>query len=106
MFDKELKEIDPLQYLDDELRDLYQRIGVDVPEEGEDGQIRPRSRGNRRARKVEDEEEGEDEEDDEEEKDEEEGVEEEEQEQQAAQEEQALDAAMIEDPPEETYAYS
>ncbi|KAF8182055.1 nuclear condensing complex subunit [Pholiota molesta] len=88
MFDKELKEIDPLQYLDDELRDLYQRIGVDVPEEGEDGQIRPRSR--------------EDEEDDEEEKDEEEGVEEEEEEQQAVQEEQALDEAMIEDPPEET----
>ncbi|CAA7257465.1 unnamed protein product [Cyclocybe aegerita] len=44
LFEKELKEIDPQEYLDDEFRDVYQKMGVDVPEEGEDGQVRRRSR--------------------------------------------------------------
>jgi condensin complex subunit 3 len=105
MFDKELKEIDPRQYLDDELRDLYQRIGVDVPEEGEDGEIRPRSRGNRRTKKIEDEGEDGDEEGQEEEEEDGEDVEEEEQE--MVQEEQAVDVAEAEEPPEENlYVHS
>ena len=50
IFVKELKNIDPRQYVDDEFRDIYQRIGVDVPGEGDDGRIRSRSRGKRRAK--------------------------------------------------------
>ena len=60
-----MKNIDPKQFIDDEFRDIYQQIGVDVPGEGDDGRIRSRSRGKRRAK---------DDDDD----DDEEGVEEEE----------------------------
>lgn len=69
IFVKELKNIDPRQYIDDEFRDIYQRIGVDVPGEGDDGRIRSRSRGKRRAKDDDDdeEEEGENEENEDEE---------------------------------------
>lgn len=50
-FDKELEEIDATQYMDDEMRDLYQRIGMDAPKEGEGGsRRRSRARGKQRSR--------------------------------------------------------
>ena len=61
------------EYLDDEFRDVYQRIGVDVPEEGEDGSRRvsglkrARARGKRRVEESDEEEEEESEEEEEEE---------------------------------------
>ncbi|KAJ3509746.1 hypothetical protein NLJ89_g5062 [Agrocybe chaxingu] len=76
LFEKELKEINPQEYLDDEFRDIYQKMGVDVPEEGEDGQVRRRSRakaqgkGKRKTWSHEDEEDEEDEEEEEEEEEE------------------------------------
>ena len=56
-----MKNIDPKQYIDNEFRDIYQRIGVDVPGEGDDGKIRPRFRGKRRTKDDDEEEDEEDE---------------------------------------------
>ncbi|KAH9478497.1 Condensin complex subunit 3 [Psilocybe cubensis] len=83
MFEKELKEIDPLQYADDEFIDLYQRIGVDAPEQGYDGKVRFRSKNKRGALMVEEEDEDDEEE---EEGDEEEEVDEDEEEEAAEEE--------------------
>jgi len=44
-FTDELKEIDPLEYVDDDFRDIYQRIGVDVPAKGDNEDRGSRSRG-------------------------------------------------------------
>ncbi|KAF8875410.1 nuclear condensing complex subunit [Gymnopilus junonius] len=65
MFEKEIDGINPQDFIDDEFRDIYQRIGVDVPEEGDDGRIRARAKGKRKARQR-DENDEEEEEDDEE----------------------------------------
>lgn len=59
MFEKEIDTINPREFIDDEFRDIYQRIGVDVPEEGDDGRIRARSRGKRKTRQRDEEEEDE-----------------------------------------------
>ncbi|KAF8814695.1 ARM repeat-containing protein [Phlegmacium glaucopus] len=48
VFADELKEINPLEYVDDEFRDVYQRIGVDVPAEGDKEDRSSRSRGKRK----------------------------------------------------------
>jgi condensin complex subunit 3 len=77
VFVKELKSIDPRQYVDDEFRDIYQRIGVDVPEEGDDGNVRHRSRGKRRVKDDEEEESAGENEEDEDEQNEAEPAEEE-----------------------------
>ena len=62
-----MKNIDPKQYIDNEFRDIYQRIGVDVPGEGDDGKIRSRFRGKRKAKDDDEEEDEENEEDENEE---------------------------------------
>lgn len=45
VFADELKNINPLEYVDDDFRDIYQRIGVDVPAEGDNEGRSSRSRG-------------------------------------------------------------
>lgn len=99
MFEKELKEIDPLEYADDEFRDIYQRIGVDAPEEGYDGKVRFRSKNKRGALMVENEDE--DDEEEEEEEEEEQEVEEVEEEEDADEEEAAEEIAEQKDQTEE-----
>ncbi|KIM46792.1 hypothetical protein M413DRAFT_23143 [Hebeloma cylindrosporum] len=92
IFVKELKSIDPKQYIDDEFRDIYQRIGVDVPGEGDDGNIRRRSRGKRRAKDDDDDDEEEEEEEEEDGENEEGGEENEVNEAQATEDEQKSEA--------------
>ncbi|KAF4618520.1 hypothetical protein D9613_009993 [Agrocybe pediades] len=87
MFEKEAKEIDPQEYIDEEFRDIYQRIGVDVPGEGDDGKARSRARGKRRAQKDEEEEQEKDQEEEENNDEEDEVIEEEE----AVEEEDAVE---------------
>ncbi|PPQ76775.1 hypothetical protein CVT24_010736 [Panaeolus cyanescens] len=88
MFEEELKSIDPRQFIDDEFRDIYQRIGVEVPGEREDGASR-RAKGKRRAKDDDDD----DEEEEDEEEEEEAGVSEEEDEQEQEEEEEEEKAA-------------
>lgn len=49
VFADELKKINPLEYVDDDFRDVYQRIGVDVPAEGDNEALSSRSRGKQKA---------------------------------------------------------
>jgi condensin complex subunit 3 len=58
LFGKELQQIKPKDYLDEEIRDIYQRIGVDVPDEDEADapcRVRSRSAGKRKAQESDDE---------------------------------------------------
>jgi len=62
MFSDQIKDIDPHQYVDDDFRDLYQKIGVDVPGEDDGG----KSKRKVKRRKQSDDEEEEEEEEEEE----------------------------------------
>lgn len=64
-FTEEIKAIEPREYVDDEFRDIYQRIGVEVPGEREDGASR-RAKGKRRAMDDDDDDDDEEEEEEEE----------------------------------------
>lgn len=57
LFEKGLRDIKPKDFLDEEFRDIYQRIGVDVPEEdeAEAPRVRSPSRGQRREKESDDE---------------------------------------------------
>ncbi len=53
-----MQQIKPKDYLDEEFRDIYQRIGVDVPDEDEADapcRVRSRSTGKRKAQETDDE---------------------------------------------------
>lgn len=49
VFADELKTINPLEYVDEEFREVYQWIGVDVPTEDDDEDRSSRSRGKQKA---------------------------------------------------------